>query len=111
MREMCRVLKPFGRLLLTVPVGRYRDLGTQQVFDEDLLEQAIAAFAPKEVIRTFFRYTRQGWQFADIGDCQDCEYVDWIALPAERRPPKFPMQPDGATAARGVACIKLEKSD
>ena len=111
MREMCRVLKPFGQLFLTVPFGRYRDLGTQKVFDEDLLEQAIAAFEPKEVTQTFFRYTRQSWQFADIGDCQDCEYVDWIALPAEHRPPQFPMQPDGATAARVVACIKLEKSE
>ncbi len=112
MREMCRVLKPSGRLFLTVPFGKYRDLGTQQVFDEDLLEQAIAAFEPKEVIRTFFRYTRQGWQFADIGDCQDCEYVDWIVLPVERRrPAQFPMQPDGATAARAVACIKLGKSE
>ena len=109
MREMYRVLKPFGQLFLTVPFGRYRDLGTQRVFDENLLEQAISAFESKDVIRDFFRYTQQGWQYADKGECKDCEYVDWLMLPVERRPTQFPMQPDGATAARAVACIKLKK--
>lgn len=108
-REMRRVLKPSGRLLLTVPFGRYQNLGTQQVFDEKLLEQTIAAFEPGEVTRTFFSYTKQGWQIADVSECKECEYVEWIMLPVERRSAQFPMQPDGATAARAVACIELEK--
>jgi SAM-dependent methyltransferase len=107
--EMRRTLKPSGRLLLTVPFGRYRNIGTQQVFDEALLEEAIAAFRPATVTRTFFSYTEQGWQFAAVSDCRNKEYVDWIMLPRERRPPQFPKQTDGAAAARAVACVKLEK--
>ena len=111
MREMRRVLKRSGRLFLTVPFGKNRGLGTQRVFNEDLLEQAIAAFEPKEVVRTFYRYTQQGWRVSDIGECKDCEYVEWNMLPAERRSAQFQRQPDGATAARAVACIVLEKSE
>jgi SAM-dependent methyltransferase len=108
-REMRRTLKPSGRLLLTVPFGRYRNMGTQQVFDGDLLEEAIAAFQPAGVTRTFFCYTEQGWQFAAVSECKEKEYVDWIMLPADRRSSQFPKQPDGAAAARAVACVKLEK--
>ena len=108
-REMRRVLKPSGHLLLTVPFGKYQNIGTQQVFNENLLEQTIAAFEPGEVTRTFFSYTKDGWQFADVSECKECEYVDWIMLPTEQRSAQFPMQPDGATAARAVACVKLQK--
>jgi SAM-dependent methyltransferase len=109
-RELRRVLKPGGRLLFTVPFGRYRNLRTQQVFDERLLEETIAAFAPAQAGYTFFRYTQQGWQFAEVSECRDCEYVPWIALPLlERQRTPFPLQPDGAAAARAVACIRLEK--
>jgi len=111
MREMRRVLKSSGRLFFTVPFGKNRNLGTQRVFNEDLLEQAIAAFKSKEVIRTFYRYTQEGWQVSDISECKDCEYVEWNMLPAEHRSAQFPMQLDGATAARAVACIILKKSE
>jgi SAM-dependent methyltransferase len=109
LREMHRVLKPSGRLFFSVPFGRYRDLGTQRVFDEGLLEQAIAAFGPQEVSRTFFRYSQQGWQYAHIGECKNCQYVDWVVLLPEHRSAQFPGQPDGATAARAVACVELKK--
>jgi hypothetical protein len=109
LNEMCRVLKPSGRLLFSVPFGRYRDLGTQQVFDEGLLKQAVSAFGPGGATRTFFRYSQQGWQVSDVDGCRDSEYVDWVVLPPEQRPAQFPRQPDGATAARAVACVELRK--
>ncbi len=109
MREMRRVLKSKGQLLLTVPFGRYRNIGTQQVFNKDLLEKTIAAFGPGEVSKTFFAYSGEGWQFADVHKCSECDYVDWIMLPSNLRPQEFPVQPDGAAAARAVACVRLEK--
>jgi SAM-dependent methyltransferase len=109
MREFRRVLKPGGTLLLTVPFGKYQNLVTQQVFDTARLEQAIDAFKPQHVTRQFYAYSESGWQIADGEQCGECEYVDWIATPIERRPSNFPVQPDGAVAARAVACLKLVK--
>ncbi|NEP88742.1 MAG: class I SAM-dependent methyltransferase [Okeania sp. SIO2C2] len=108
-QEMHRVIKACGSLLLTVPFGKYSNLGTQQVFDDNLLEQAISAFNPSDITRTFFSYTQKGWQFSSVEQCKKCEYVDWIMLPEEKRPNKFPVQLDNAAAARAVACVKLVK--
>jgi len=108
-QEMRRVLKPTGYLLLTVPFGRYRNIGTQQIFDVELLARTINSFDPKEIEQTFFSYTGGGWQFACVDECKNCHYVDWIMLPDSDRPTKFPVQPDGAAAARAVACVKLKK--
>ena len=43
-KEMRRVLKPGGSLLMTVPFGMYRDLGAFQQFDRKLLSRAKEAF-------------------------------------------------------------------
>jgi SAM-dependent methyltransferase len=44
MKELYRVLKPGGTLLLTVPFGVYRHFGMFQQFDRDLLSRAVKAF-------------------------------------------------------------------
>lgn len=108
-KEMYRILKPSGNLLLTVPFGKYCNMNTQQVFDPPLLEEVIKVFNPSEVKMTFFSYNKQGWKLSSISECQDAEYVDWIMLPDEKRPRQFPIQPDNAAAARAVACVKLVK--
>ncbi|NES73221.1 MAG: class I SAM-dependent methyltransferase [Okeania sp. SIO2D1] len=108
-KEMRRVLSPGGCLFLTVPFGKYKNIGTQQVFDNHLLKKAISTFAPQEVSKTFFSYTKSGWQLADAQQCANCDYVDWIMLPEATRPAQFPQQQDNAAAARAVACIKLVK--
>lgn len=107
--ELARVLKPGGRLLLTVPFGRYRNIGTQQVFDLPLLEQALEAFHARERRCSYYRYSSQGWQLRDAESCRDAEYVDWVMLPVEKRSARFPAQPDAACAARAVACVELFK--
>jgi SAM-dependent methyltransferase len=109
MREMRRVLRPSARLLLTVPFGRYRNIGTQQVFNANLLDQAIDAFEPASVTRYFFKYTAEGWQSSALEACRECEYVDWVMVPEEVRSPEFPVQADRAAAARAVACVILDK--
>jgi SAM-dependent methyltransferase len=109
LREMRRVLKPGGHLLLTVPFGRYKNIGAQQIFDEKLLQQVISAFGAKQTGRSLFAYSSSGWQLASIEACRGSEYVDWIMLPKNGRSADFPIQPDGAAAARAVACLKLEK--
>jgi len=108
--ELRRVLRPGGTLLATVPFGRFQDLGTARVFDQELVDELVDAFAPATVACWYYRYSDHGWQTAPSEDCSASEYVPWIALPPERRPPTFPVQPDGAVAARAVACLQLTRA-
>ena len=105
--EMRRVLKPGARLYLTVPFGRYGDFGTYQVFDRKLLDEVIMKFEPVEVEEVFYKYEASGWQIAEAEACKDCEYVYWDRQFEKR----FPIQPDGAVAARAVACVVMRKGD
>lgn len=113
MQELCRVLKPGGSLLLSVPFGAYQHFGSFQQFDWELLQQAIAAFQPaKQVTTTFYRYTKDGWQVATADECQTCEYVTWVAEMSQRGqlPQPIPVDADHAAAARAVACVHLVKA-
>lgn len=71
MRELRRVLKPGGTLLLTVPFGAYRHLRWLQVFDRPLLREAIEAFGPAQAVgETFYRYRPgRGWNVAIADEC------------------------------------------
>lgn len=109
-RELRRVLRPGGVLLLTVPFGRYQHLRTFQQFDQPMLDRAVAAFAPTaEREATFFRYSRDGWAVSSAAACAECEYVSWLTRPRARWPRPLPVEPDLAAAARAVACVRLVK--
>jgi SAM-dependent methyltransferase len=111
-QELRRVLKPGGRLLLTVPFGRYQNFGTFQQFDGRLLAQAMAAFGPATVTReSYYRYTAQGWQVATAASCATAEYVEWITRPPHHWPNPMPVEVDRAAAARAVACVSLVRQD
>src|SRR5271166_5580142 len=112
MREVQRVLKPGGTLLLTVPYGAYRDFGVFQQFDRQLLSRAIEAFGEMSAAHeTFYRYTADGWNEATSSDCAASEYVGWAAAlwQGQPLPDPLPAEPDMAVAARAVACVELMK--
>lgn len=107
LREFHRLLRPGGCLLLTVPYGRPDKTKTFQMFDASMVEEVGRIFGCDEVDATFFKYDDKGWNIATAEQCADAEYVDWfMRLPSER-PPTFPVQKDGAAAARAVACLRL----
>ena len=109
-REMRRVLKPEGTLFLTVPFGRYEHHGWLQQFDSGMLSVLISEFQPQKVVKTFFRYTEQGWKLAREVECADLSFSDVIRNKHAIRKDRvrgFPS--DYAVAARAVACIELRK--
>ena len=101
-QEFARLLRPRGRLFLTVPYGRYQDLGWLQQFDRPRIERLLDTLRRVgEVAACYYRYEPTGWQVASAHTCADCEYYD---AHSGRGP-----DPDGAAAARAVACIEVTR--
>ncbi len=110
-QELVRVLKRGGLLLVTVPFGAYEFHGAFQQFDRDRLsklEAAIGSVTSRSLV--FYRYSRDGWQVSRDVECADCHYVAWVAeyMRARHWPNPAP-EPDGAAAARAVACLAIRK--
>lgn len=101
LREFNRLLKPSGHMLLTVPFGRYEDHGWLQQFDAAMMDDCIAAFGGHKHEEAIYRYTAEGWQVSNREECRDERYYN-IHLTPE-------VQPDGAAAARALACLWLQK--
>ena len=79
MREMRRVLRPGGTLLVTMPYGISRPLKTAQVFDASILRMAIEAFepvSPRRLVLSLFVLRLAGFQrggMRKVGICRmDC---------------------------------------
>lgn len=102
LREFRRLLIRGGRLFLTVPFGVYEHFGWMQQFDEEMLTNVIATFGGELESLTFFKYSSEGWQKADIEQCKESRYFD------VHRSQEFGA--DYAAAARAVACVALTNS-
>jgi hypothetical protein len=111
--ELRRVLAPGGELLVTLPFGRREDLVLAQQFDPALLAELIAAFAPAEVEKTFYRYGLDGWRLSDEAACAEAAYarwaIDYFLNPGGYDLAAAPVDADRAPAARAVACVRLVK--
>jgi hypothetical protein len=101
LREFHRLLAPGGRLLLTVPFGKYQHLGWFQQFDRDVLTDAVRAFGGSLEEETFYRYTAGGWVLSHAEACAGLEYHDVHAGTQANQ--------DHAAAARAVACVVLSR--
>jgi SAM-dependent methyltransferase len=98
--ELRRVLRPGGRLLLTVPFGRREDHGWFRQFDLADLERLIGMLGPGRADVRIYRYRHTGWGRARASEAADDRYRDFTADPSP--------VPDGAVAARAVACVALQ---
>ncbi len=94
--ELRRALRPGGRLLFTVPFGKYENHKFFQQFDAHLLKEAANVFSPSKMENTFFRYTSKGWHIANMNECTN----ESFAINALSKI----VEPDLAAAARAVAC-------
>jgi SAM-dependent methyltransferase len=95
LRELRRVLRPGGRLLLSVPVGKAESFGWFRQFDAE----ALAELVGEQGTITVFRYLNTGWRRSTLDEAAGANYRD-----AGREP--YPA--DGAIAARAVSCVRLD---
>jgi hypothetical protein len=100
-REMARILRPGGRLYLTIPYGSHSNLGWLQVFDAAMLDHVVEAFGARGVVEQVFRYTAAGWQVSNRDEAADATYVDLHSGVRWRR--GLPV------AAESVACLVLTR--
>lgn len=106
--EVRRVLKPSGRLFLTVPFGIYEDHGWLQQFDSAMLSNLVSRFQPQRANISFYRYTSRGWRCAREGECRNLTYSD-VHLERFSRGKNKAVDVDFAAAAHAVACLDLQK--
>lgn len=108
-RELKRVCKNGGQVLISVPFGKFTDFGWYQQFDAALLDKLTAAFAPARLEATYFRYTSDGWIISDRGGCADCEGFNIHDTKHMNPQSTRDYDPDFAAASRGIAALKLFK--
>jgi alginate O-acetyltransferase complex protein AlgJ len=99
-RELRRITRPGGRILLSVPYGRREDHGWFRQFDADDLSRLIAAFEASSHTVSLFAHAPSGWQRCSAQAAADLAYRDAKADPSPA--------PDGAAAARAVACVTID---
>ncbi len=92
LRELCRITKRGGRLLLSVPFGKYENHGWFQQYDLDRLMRLATSTALELSEVNFFAY-RNGWH--------EC-------YPQELRTVGY--NTNGAVAAAGLACLELRNT-
>lgn len=97
--EFRRLLKPGGKLLLTVPYGRRENHGWLQQFDAAGIADIIDSLDGMASKVTYYRYLADGWKLASAAECSDCRYFNIHATKQHN--------PDYAAAARAVACLEV----
>lgn len=103
-KELIRVLKNNGTLLLTFPYGKYENHGFFQQFDEEMTTRIISELKDKgDIETTFFKYTKNGWIIANQLECDLLESFNPHTGIGKGI--------DNAAHCRGVCCIKFLKNN
>jgi SAM-dependent methyltransferase len=102
-KEMIRVLKPSGTLLLTFPFGKFENHDFFQQLDREMLQRLLNEFHLKgSYVTNFFRYLPSGWYSCDESDCNEI-----VSFNPHTNKGKGD---DGAAHCRSICCIKFTKN-
>src|SRR5437868_4257882 len=74
MAEMFRILKPGGRLIVTVPFGKAANYGWFQQYDISGIEGLFGCVSSANVISEYFMYSSDGWMPCAPGDLAKTAY-------------------------------------
>jgi SAM-dependent methyltransferase len=91
LREIVRITKNNGKIVLTVPYGKEADYGWQINYNEKRFQKLLTTLPLQIVFEEYFIYT-EGWEKCDKKRLEDVEYQD-----------------NNAQAAAGLACVLLKK--
>jgi SAM-dependent methyltransferase len=91
LQEICRMIKPYGRAVVTVPYGKLHDYGWFIHYDDTRLQRLVKSSNFSIILDDYFVY-RSGWHKCDKSELVNVLYKD-----------------NNAPAAAGLACILLEK--
>jgi len=101
--EMYRLVKPDGKILISVPFGVYENHGYFQQFDSEMIQRIENLLQAKGRLQTyFFKYTQKGWVASDQKSSE--------ASRAFNPHTGLGKGDDGAAHSRAICCIKFIRS-
>jgi SAM-dependent methyltransferase len=91
-REMARMTKREGRIVITVPYGKLQNYGWFQQYDKRRLDKLISASGCRLLKKDLYVYKKEAWHHASEKDLEYVLYKD-----------------NQAPAAAGLACMILKR--
>lgn len=109
LKEIKRVLKTGGTLLLSVPFGAYENHGYYQQFSSEMIDLIIQKFQPKECLETYFSYTESGWEFSSKEKTKMAKAFNIHKSKYFDKSSTMDYDPDMASCSRAIAALELVK--
>lgn len=97
-RELLRVVRPGGRVHISVPFGRREDHGWFRQLDREDVDDLLSRAGVESHEESVFRHTSRGWRRSSAGRAGRARY----------NPPRA-RSADGAVAARAVLCATIRR--
>lgn len=108
-KEMKRVLKRNGRVLLSIPYGKYVDYEFYIQFNQDMIKKVIETFNPQKYNINYFAYINQQWNISSADEAKDLESFNIHETKYYNKESNKDYDPDFAASCRSVACIEMIK--
>jgi hypothetical protein len=102
-KELLRVLNKRGKILITVPYGRFENHGFFQQFDSEMISQIKESLKPYGFLNEiYYKYNKDGWGLSNKDECKDAQsYNPHTGIGKGN---------DNAAHSRAISCIKFIKA-
>jgi len=100
-KEFKRILKPGGKLFITVPFGKLKNHKWFQVFDAKMIDDIIKTFSPCESNESYFKYEPSGWTVSSRESTKEATCFD---INVQKK-----YDSDFAAFSRAIVCLEIIK--